>query len=33
MASTGVFVLVVCALKHSISGHGRKKHYSDLNNA
>ena len=22
MASTGVFVLVVCALKHSISGHG-----------
>jgi hypothetical protein len=22
MASSGVFVLVVCALKHSISGHG-----------
>jgi hypothetical protein len=24
MASTGVFVLVVNALKHSISGHGRQ---------
>ena len=24
MASTGVFVLVVCAHKHSISGHGRQ---------
>jgi hypothetical protein len=24
MASTGVFVLVVCALKHSISGHRRQ---------
>jgi hypothetical protein len=24
IASTGVFVLVVCALKHSISGHGRQ---------
>jgi hypothetical protein len=24
MARTGVFVLVVCALKHSISGHGRQ---------
>jgi hypothetical protein len=24
MASTGVFVLIVCALKHSISGHGRQ---------
>jgi len=25
MASTGVFVRVLCALKHSISGHGRNQ--------
>jgi len=32
LASTGVFVLVVCSLKHSTSGHGRQpSNYFDLN--